>query len=155
MQRFSATTESEAIVAADRAAIWAALTDPLVLTALTPLLRHIEVSDDLWRWELARFAVLGVAVDPILSERMRFTSGRRIDFNHEPAKGVVEHAGADGWYALGDVDGGTHLATSLTLHVRLPLSRLAAPVVERVMRAAMDRTEGAFAHNLERHLGLR
>lgn len=155
MHRFSATTESETIVAADREAIWSALTDPVLLTALTPLLRHIEVHDDLWRWELARFAVLGLAVDPSFTERMRFTPGHRIDYNHEPAKGVVEHAGADGWYALGEVQRGTHLAISLTLHVELPLSRLAAPAVERVMRAAMDQTGSAFARNLERHLGLR
>lgn len=154
MHRFSATTESEALVAADRAAIWAALTDPVVLTALTPLLRHIEVHDDVWRWELARLPVLGLAVEAIFTERMRFTPGRRIDFDHEPAKGVVEHAGVNGWYALDDAAGGTHLAISLTLHVELPLSRLAAPAVERVMRVAMDRTGGAFGRNLEDHLGL-
>lgn len=120
MHRFSATTESEAIVTEDRAAIWAALTDPVVLTALTPLLRHIEVHDDVWRWELTNFPVLGLAVDARFTERMRFTPGRRIDFDHEPPTGVVEHAGADGWYALGEVAGGTHLAISLTLHVELP-----------------------------------
>ena len=155
MHRFSATTKSEALVAADRAAIWAALTDPVVLTALTPLLRHIEVHDDVWRWELTSFPVLGLPVDAKFTERMRFTPGRRIDFDHEPAKGVVEHAGADGWYALDEVAGGTHLAINLTLHVELPLSRLAAPAVERVMRAAMDRTGDVFGRNLERHLGLR
>lgn len=155
MHRFSATTESAAFVAADRAVIWEALTDPVVLTALTPLLRHIEVQDDVWRWELARFAVLGLAVDATFTERMQFTPSRRIDFDHEPASGVVEHAGADGWYALDAAAGGTYLAINLTLHFDLPLSRLAAPAVQRVMRTAMDRTGGAFGRNLERHLGLR
>ncbi len=42
MPTFSATTDSEAVVAADREAIWAALTDPVLLPKLTPLLRSIE-----------------------------------------------------------------------------------------------------------------
>ena len=155
MHRFSSTTDSEAVVAADRAAIWAALTDPNVLPKLTPLLERIEARDDVWRWELQRFPVLGVVVDPTFTERMDFVELRRIGFTHEPPQGTVERAGAEGWYALSDADGGTHLSISLTLHVELPLSRFAGPAVQAVMKSAMALTGDRFATNLEHHLGLR
>ena len=42
MNRFEATNRSTEVVAADRSEIWAALTDPDLLTDLTPLLRRID-----------------------------------------------------------------------------------------------------------------
>lgn len=154
MHRFSASTASEAVVAADRKAIWGALTDPAVLTDLTPLLRGIEADGDLWRWEMSRVNVLGIVVDPTFTERMRFTEGQRIDYTHEPPAGVREWAGAEGWYVLRDVPGGTHLSIELTLSVDLPLTRIAAPAVETVVRSAMAVTGSRFATRLERHLGV-
>ena len=49
MTRFTATTESEAIVPAARKDIWAALTDPDLLPRLTPLLRRIDADGDTGR----------------------------------------------------------------------------------------------------------
>ena len=46
MTRFSARNESEAVVAAARDEIWAVLTDPGLLTQLTPLLQHVEADGD-------------------------------------------------------------------------------------------------------------
>lgn len=46
MNRFSTTNTSEAVVAADRADIWAALTDPVLLAKLTPLLTRIDADGD-------------------------------------------------------------------------------------------------------------
>ncbi|MDQ6715526.1 MAG: hypothetical protein M3Z83_05400 [Actinomycetota bacterium] len=155
MHQFSATTESTAVVAADRAAIWAVLTEPDVLARLTPLLQRIETDGNLWRWELQKLPVLGIAVDPTFTERMTFTDQERIEFTHAPPAGAGERAGAEGWYELSDADRGTHLAISLTLQVELPLSRLAAPAVGAVMMRAMSLTGDRFATNLERHLGLR
>jgi carbon monoxide dehydrogenase subunit G len=152
MNRFSATTESEAVVAAERSAIWAALTDPVLLPKLTPLLQRIETDGDVWRWHMLGIAVLGVGISPIFTERMRFDEGRRIDYSHEPPKGVIERTGAEGWYALSDVQGGTRLAISLTLHVELPLSKVAAPAVTRVMKGTMQRTGDRFSTNLLHHL---
>lgn len=155
MARFSATTSTDAVVAAERSEIWAALTDPDVLTTLTPLLSRVVAQGDLWRWELGTLTILGANVTPVFTERMVFTQGARIDFHHEPPAGTKERAGAAGWYALDDRDGGTHLAISLTLHVDLPLSRLTAPAVQVVMRAAMQATGDRFGSNLEHHLGVR
>jgi carbon monoxide dehydrogenase subunit G len=153
VSRFATTTASESVVAADRGAIWAALTDPELLPRLTPLLTNIETAGDLWRWSMIRIAVLGVGITPTFTERMRFTEGRRIDYTHEPPPGVHEFAGAEGWYALDDVPGGTHLAISLTLHVELPLPRLAAPTVVGLMNVTLQRTGERFVVNLLRHLG--
>lgn len=155
MHRFSATTESQAVVKADRAAIWGAITDPAVLPRLTPLLKHIDTDGDLWRWELSRVNVLGIVVNPTFTEQMVFTEGTRIDYHHEPPRGAKEWAGAEGSYVLADAEGGTHLAISLTLSVDLPLAKFSAPAVERVMRSAMAVTGSRFATNLEQHLGVR
>jgi carbon monoxide dehydrogenase subunit G len=153
MNRFSATNESQAVVAADRAAIWAALTDPELLPKLTPLLKKIDTDGDVWKWHLIRIAALGVSISPAFTERMRFEDERRIAFSHEPPPGVRERASADGFYELTDVGNGTHLAISLTLCVELPLPRLAAPAVERVMSLTMQQTGERFSANLLKHLG--
>jgi carbon monoxide dehydrogenase subunit G len=152
MNRFEATSHSVAVVAADREAIWAALTDPEVLPRLTPLLRNIETDGDLWRWELTGFTILGIGLAPCFTERMRFDHPRRIEYTHEPPPGKHESAGADGWYDLSEVEGGTRLEIDLTMHVDLPLARVARPAVTRVMSAMMQRTGDRFATNLLRHL---
>lgn len=152
MNRFEATNHSEAVVAADRGAIWAALTDPDVLPRLTPLLRSIDTDGDLWRWHLTRFTILGIGLAPCFSERMRFDAPHRIEYSHEPRSGRGEPAGADGWYELSDTTGGTRLEISLTMHVDLPLARAARPAVTGVMRSMMQRTGDRFATNLLHHL---
>lgn len=154
MNTFSATTESEAVVAAERTAIWGVLTDPVLLPQLTPLLRRIDTDGDRWRWHLVKLSVLGVGISPVFTERMVFEEGRRIDYTHEPPPGVVERTGAEGWYALADDPGGTRLRISLTLHVDLPLSRLVSPAVTGVMKATMQRMGDRFTVNLLDHLGI-
>jgi carbon monoxide dehydrogenase subunit G len=154
MNSFSATTDSEATVPADRDAIWGALTDPEVLPRLTPLLRHIEADGDLWRWEMSRIPVLGVSISPSFTERMTFDAPRRIDYTHAPPAGRHERTAAEGWYVLDEVPGGTHLHISLTLTVELPLARVAGPAVRRVMETVMARTGDRFASNLMRHLSV-
>lgn len=154
MSRFSATTESEAVVAADRSAIWAVLTDPVLLPKLTPLLSRIETDGDLWRWHLVSLSVLGVGISPVFTERMTFDAEKRIDYTHEPPHGATERTGAEGSYVLTEVEGGTHLAISLTLGVDLPLSRLTSPAVSLVMHQTLQRMGQRFSVNLVRHLGV-
>ena len=154
MNQFSATTESTAVVAADRMKIWAALTDPVLLPTLTPLLKSIDAAGDLWRWHLVSISALGVRISPAFTERMHFTEGSKIVYEHEAPAGTVERTGADGWYDLSDVEGGTRLQISLTLHVDLPLPRSAGPAVRRVMTSTMGRTGDKFSENLLRHLGV-
>lgn len=159
MTRFSATTESEAVVAAERARIWAVLTDPVMLPRLTPLLRRIETDGEHWRWHLVGLSVLGVGISPVFTERMTFDSGdgdgHRIDYTHAAPRGVRESTGAEGWYVLTDEPGGgTRLAISLGLTVELPLPRLAGPAVTAVMKETMQRMGDRFSANLLRHLGV-
>lgn len=154
MSQFSATTESSAVVAAERSEIWAVLTDPVLLPKLTPLLRRIDADGDLWRWHLVELSVLGVGIKPVFTERMVFEPEHRIDYTHEPPSGVTEWTGAEGRYLLSDDPDGTKLEISLTLDVELPLSRLASPAVTAVMKATMQRMGDRFSANLLRHLGV-
>lgn len=154
MNRFSATNKSEAVVAADRADIWAVLRSPVLLPKLTPLLTKIDADGDLWRWHLIRLNVLGVGVGSQFTERMLFTENERIDYHHEPPKDTVERTGAEGWYVLSDHKEGTHLSISLKLTVELPLPRAAKPMVEKVIAQIMQRTGDRFATNLYSHLGI-
>ena len=139
MNRFEATNHSDAVVPADREAIWAALTDPEVLPRLTPLLHQIDTDGDLWRWHLTRFTILGIGLAPRFTEKMTFDAPRRIEYTHQPPRGRSEPAG-------------TRLEILLTMHVDLPLARAARPAVTRVMRSMMQHTGERFAANLLRHL---
>lgn len=161
MATFRTTTESEAVVPAEREAIWDVLTDPDLLTDLTPMLRRIEVvgetdGDPLWRWSLAGIDVLGVRVERSFTVRMRLDEPERITFEHAPPSGTKEKAGVDGWYALSDRSDGddpaTHLAISLTLSVDLPLPKATSRAVKGVIGGVMEHTGERFAANLLRHL---
>ena len=153
MARFTASTESTAVVRADRMAIWKALTDPDLLPRLTPYLAHIEVEGDHWRWEMVRLPVLNLTIAPSFTEQMTFVEGERIEFHHDPPPGVTEKAAAEGWYRLTDVEGGTCLEISLELAVDLPLPRAAGPAVNRVMKRVMDGMGDKFSRNLLAHVG--
>ena len=155
MTRFTARTESEAVVAAEPDAIWAVLTDPVLLTQMTPFLEHVEADGDRWRWDLAKIPVLGLAVAPSFTEQMTFEPMTRITFTHAPPPGPAERAGVDGWYTLDEVAGGTLLRTSLNVEVDLPLPKASSFAVRGVMRTVMAGMGGRFGTNLEHHLGLR
>lgn len=152
MTTFSATVNSEADVSASRAAIWAALTDPDLLPRLTPLLDSISADGDTWCWSMMKISALGVSIAPSFTEKMTFDEPERIEYTHNPPPGARERAGAEGVYALADIDGGTRLSIDLTLHVDLPLPRAAEPAVRRVMEKTMERTGDRFSQNLLRHL---
>ncbi|MEP7048623.1 MAG: SRPBCC family protein [Ilumatobacteraceae bacterium] len=154
MAIFSARDISASTVPVPAARIWAQICDPASLTALTPLVRSIVVEGDLWRWQLAGIEALGISVAPTFTERMEFIEPRLIRFNHEAADGEHERAGADGTYELTDHGEETELKVDIALSVELPLPRLSAIAVERVMRASMQRTGKRFAVNLYHRLGL-
>ena len=154
MRRFSASTSAEAVVAVERDAVWAALTDPDLLPRLTPFLSSIDTAGDLWTWRMGRIPVLGTSVAPAFTEEMTFTPRERIDFRHVPQEGVREHAGVNGWYLLSDAEGGTRLATNLEVEVDLPLPGLATPAVTLAMKGVLATMGDRFSRNLLRHLGL-
>ncbi len=152
MTCFEATVESSANISAARPQVWKALTDPVLLPKLTPLLSDIDVEGDKWHWHMMKIAALGVSVVPVFTETMTFEDQKRIEYAHTPPRGKRERAGAEGTYELSDVEGGTHLAIRLTLRVDLPLPKASARAVQRVMRKTMERTGEKFSANLLRHL---
>lgn len=152
MTRFATTTASDGVVTASRETVWQVLTDPDLVTRMTPLLHRIHTDGDLWRWELAKVPVTGISIAPCFTERMRFDEPTRIDYAHEPPAGDEERTGVDGWYALREVDDGTHLAISLTIHADLPLPRLAAPAVKAAMHTVIATIGAGFSRNLTREL---
>ncbi len=154
MASFTARNISASTVPVSADLIWKQISDPASLTALTPLVRSIIVEGDLWRWQLTGIEALGVSVAPTFTERMEFIEPRLIRFDHETAHGERERAGADGTYELTQRGDETELKVDIALTVELPLPRLSAGAVERVMRASMQRTGKRFAVNLYHRLGL-
>ncbi|MEX0836116.1 MAG: SRPBCC family protein [Nitriliruptor sp.] len=153
MTRFEARNTSSDDLPVPPEPIWEVLTSPELLAEMTPLIDHIdEVEDSYWRWHMANIAGVGVAVSPCFTVRMDFDPTERIDFTHEPVG--KERAGADGIYTLEPIEGGTHLAVDMSVHVDLPLPAISRPAVTRVMHATMARMGDRFAQNLCRHLGI-
>lgn len=154
MPRFSSTNHSAAVVAAPRTEVWEVLTDPHLLAKLTPLVRNIKADGDTWVWHMAGISGLGLEVAPVFTEAMVFTPLDHITYSHSPRPGRHERAGATGWYDLKDAPTGTQLEIEITIHVELPLPRMSAPAVERIMSESMSRAGDAFARNLLTHLGI-
>ena len=152
MTRFSADTKAEAVVTAQRAAIWAALTDPALVAELTPFVRRITEDGDHWRWELSGLKVLGVGVEPAFTELMTYDEPERIEFRHDPPDGERERSGVEGWYELTEVDEGTRLVTSLEITLDLPLPRASSRAVKAAMGKVVDQMGERFSKGLLAHL---
>ncbi|MBT8240106.1 MAG: SRPBCC family protein, partial [Acidimicrobiia bacterium] len=152
---FSARNISVSTVPVSSERIWELITDPHMLASLTPLVRSIEASGSVWTWTLNGIEGLGLRVEPVFTERMRFTEGRQIVFTHDPPKGVNERAAVEGTYDLTpEGDRSTGLSIDLVLSVDLPLPGLARPAVERVMYSSMQLTGKRYASNLYEELDL-
>ncbi|MGY2701263.1 SRPBCC family protein [Nocardioides sp. HB32] len=153
MTRFSADTRAEAVVAAHRADIWAALTDPALVAELTPFVRRITADGDHWRWELSGLTVLGVGVAPAFTELVTYDEPSRIEFRHDPPAGTSERSAVEGWYSLEDAEGGTRLVTALEITLDLPLPRASGRAVRGAMSRVIDQMGDRFSRNLLAHLG--
>lgn len=155
MTAFTVSTSSTATVAAPRADVWDALTDPDLLTRLTPYLHRIDAHHDggvdRWTWHLARVPVLGAVVSPSFTELMTFDEPAQIGFAHDPERDD-ERAGVEGRYTLEEVSRGTHLGIDLAICLELPFPKIARPAVQTTMRAVIATMGARFSHNLVRHL---
>jgi carbon monoxide dehydrogenase subunit G len=155
MTAFTVSTTSTATVDADRAVIWAALTDPDLLPRLTPYLSSIEATEDngvhRWRWQLTRIPVLGRALSPSFSEVMTFYEPTAITFTHDPDR-IEEKSGVEGSYHLTEVARGTDLRIDLAITIDLPFPGLARPAVHPAMRAVVAAMGRRFSTNLVRYL---
>jgi carbon monoxide dehydrogenase subunit G len=153
MTRFSAETRAEAVVAASRADIWAALTDPALVAELTPFVKSIREDGDHWLWQLSGIKVLGVGIAPAFTERMSYDEPTRIEFRHDPPAGTTERSAVEGWYSLEEVEAGTRLVTSLQITLDLPLPKASGRAVKATMNKVIDQMGERFSANLLAHLG--
>jgi carbon monoxide dehydrogenase subunit G len=151
MTSFSVSTSNSATVASERKLVWEALTDPGLVTRLTPYVHSIDADGKRWTWHLVRIPLLGSMVSPSFTEVMTFEEPSRIDFAHDPSR-TDEKAGVEGSYVLEDASSGTHLAIDLTISVELPFPRLARPAVHAAMHAVVATMGNRFSANLVRHL---
>jgi carbon monoxide dehydrogenase subunit G len=131
--------------------VWAALTDPDVLTRLTPYLRQIEADGDRWTWHLGRVPVLGIGIAPSFTEVMSFSEPTTNTFTHDPER-PGERAGVDGDYHLTPSGSATALAIDVAITVDLPFPRVARPAVQTAMRGVVAAMGARFSANLIRHL---
>lgn len=152
MTQFKAHNHSEADVEASQEQIWDALTDPELLTKLTPFLNNIEAHGDRWIWTLTSIPVLNKQFSPTFTEVMSYEPMQRISFSHDPLA-TEDKAGTEGYYLLTPKgDGTTHLVIDLEVSVDLPLPRLAKIAVVTAMNAVMAGMGSRFASNLLAHL---
>lgn len=154
MTWFRASRESQAVVAADRDAVWAILTDADTIVKLTPLLERIDVDGDRWVWHLGNVKVLGRVVSPVFTELMTFEDRTSITYTHAPPEGADERAGVEGLYELADTEGGTDLRIRLEVSVDLPFPRVTSPAVTAAMKAVIAGMGAGFAKRLNAELGL-
>ena len=152
MTTFRTHNDSIEAVAAPRDEVWAAMADPDLLAALTPLIDRIEADGDHWRWCLTSIEAMGVSIAPCFTVRMTFDEPNRITFEHDPPAGASEPAGATGHYDLIAFDGGTVLDIDMTMHVDLPLPGMLRGAVERVMDRTTQLHGDRFFANLLAHL---
>jgi carbon monoxide dehydrogenase subunit G len=157
MTRFSADTRAEAVVAAPRADIWAALTDPTLVGEMTPFVKSIRADGEHWLWQMGGLKVLGVGIAPAFTELMVLDEPERIEFHHDPPASANEKAGVEGWYSLTPADAGdeaaTRLVTELRITLDLPLPKAAGPAVRAAMRKVVDAMGDRFSQRLLDHLG--
>jgi carbon monoxide dehydrogenase subunit G len=152
MADFTVRNTSAARVAADRADVWRALTDPDLLPHLTPYLRRIDADGDRWTWHLTRIPLLGAVVAPSFTEVMTFDEPGTIVFEHDPER-TDEKAGVSGRYRLAEASFATDLRIDLGITVDLPFPRAAGPAVRTAMRGVVAAMGSRFSSNLVRHLG--
>lgn len=151
MSLFTAHNHSEADIDASQEQVWAALTDPDLLTQLTPFLSEIEADGDRWIWTLTAIPVLTKQYSPRFTEVMTFEPLERITFTHD-LLATQDTAGTEGYYLLTPNGGRTHLVIDLQVSVDLPLPRFAKLAVETAMHAVMAGMGSRFASNLLAHL---
>lgn len=153
MATFRARDRSSAVLRSPRSAVWAVLTDPDLIAAMTPYVTRIDVDGDRWTWRMGTLPVLGIAVAPSFTEVMDLEPESRIVFTHDPER-TDEMTSVMGTYVLADHEsGGTDVSIDLQIACDLPLPSLARPAVERVMAGVVKHMGAVFSRNLLAHLG--
>lgn len=154
MTAFLQSTTAEAVVPVEREKIWEVLTDPAMVARFTPFVTEIVERDGHWIWTMSGLKVLGKGFSATFTEKMTLDEMTRIEFTHDPPDGRGEKAAVNGFYALKDVDGGTHLETSLEVCTDLPLPKVSGGAVRGTMKGVMAGMGDRFSKNLLDHFGV-
>lgn len=152
MTRFTASNKSSATLKSSRKDVWVALTDPVLLTELTPYLHRIDVDGDRWTWHVAKVPVLGRSIGSTFTEVMTFEEPSGIAYQHDPQR-TEELTEVQGEYHLEEAGAGTRVSIELRVTVELPFPRAMRVPVEGAIAAVMAGMGRRFASNLLRHLG--
>lgn len=152
MNRFRARNKSDATLRSSPDQVWDVLTDPVLLTKLTPYLKRIDVDGKHWTWNLTHIPVMSATVAPVFTEVMTFDEPTRITFEHDPER-PDERTGVEGEYLLRPDGTGTRVAIDLEIWCDLPLPRVSRIAVETVMHGVVAAMGRRFASNMLRHLG--
>ncbi|WP_353951670.1 hypothetical protein V6K52_18915 [Knoellia sp. S7-12] len=157
MATFSASKTSKATVAHPRDLVWDVLTDPATVARLTPMVRSITATGDLWHWQLVKIPVLGQSFELGFTEAMTYDPKSAITFTHTPPSRGRERAGTDGRYDLSDADAkkSTRLRIELTVTADLPFPRLAKPAIQATMHGVLAAMGSGFARSIEKELRTR
>ncbi|PRY57046.1 carbon monoxide dehydrogenase subunit G [Knoellia remsis] len=157
MTTFRATKRSDATVQHPRDRVWEILTDPAAVARLTPMVRSITATDDLWHWQLVSIPVLGQSFALDFTERMTYDPKSSITFAHAPQG--EERAGTDGRYDLRESgtasSPATDLSIDLTVSVDLPFPKLAKPAIQTTMQGVLAAMGAGFARSIEKELTAR
>lgn len=155
MTNFIQSTTAEAIVPVERQKIWDVLVDPAMIARFTPFISEIVERDGHWIWTMSGLKVLGKGFSATFTEKMTLEEMVRIEFTHDPPTRQGERAAVNGYYALSDVEGGTHLETRLEVCTDLPLPRLSGAAVRGSMKGVMGVMGDRFSQNLLDHFDVK
>ncbi|CAN5138680.1 hypothetical protein BH09ACT12_BH09ACT12_26770 [soil metagenome] len=154
MTTFMQSTTAQAVVPVEREKIWDVLIDPTMIARFTPFVSKISERDGHWIWTMSGLNVLGKGFSATFTEKMTLDEMVRIEFTHDPPNDQGERAAVNGYYALSDVEGGTHLETSLEVCTDLPLPRVSSGAVRATMKGVMGGMGDRFSKNLLDHFGV-
>lgn len=154
MTRFKASNQSAATLTSSREEIWEALTDPALITKLTPYLHRIDVDGDRWTWHVTEVPILGKSIGSTFTEVMTFDEPSRIRFDHDPEKSD-EQTEVCGEYHLEDRKDGTRVSIDIEVVVELPFPKAMRRPVQGAIRTVMAGMGKVFARRLLKHLGER
>lgn len=151
MTTFRQRIVSDDVIAVPTERVWEILLNPQCLADLTPLVDEITAEGRLWTWRLVGVSALGLTAAPRFTTAVNITD-ESIEFG--PVDGSSDRASAAGHLRVTAVDEAhTMVAIDLVASVDLPLPKMAAGAVQRVMFATMRTGGSRFAAAMIRHLG--
>ena len=136
------------VVPRDRAFIWKVLSEPANYEALMPGIEsHTETSPGVWRWRFAPQGGFGMSVRPTFSVRYELDGSEAVRFSYVPTSSG-EVTAASGAFAVADAARGTRVTMRLDAQLDLPIPRMLARPMGRLIEARMRAIALGFITNV-------